>query len=566
MPFVPASPTRLFSRRQSLGKMQKLRKLNSKRDSQTKVNKTPEAVLNDPLLSGSLSQHDLITTKLSQDSTSPAKEASGSSTDSSTQQDIFAALADTAAFTEAASVSGKEDQASLETATEPEHLFEEDTAPIIGRASSVRASKPQIVQHKHTKKARLQVKNMDSIDETDDQGGPSARIPREEDATVDRRSSAVSQSAISASSKDTTANSASDKGPSEFEPVPAHTPGLPTGGTVHSIHPSIVDADIPTVSSSNQDHNETAPVPAINRTMSSPLPLPGKGLSRRVTIRPADLIIKNHDRDGPSTFRESVVTTPYPARMNSDASSLDFDAEKKQNEMKAPTSRAGRDKARRGVSFTAAPGSKDRFPSPERPEVLFIDLNLSRHPCARTTIEIQIAGKSTFDDEMLFNQIRAAYTKQLLGSTRLLFLLVRRLGYVSVTVPTNYDASEFNGVDFMRNLSNPNYGHKRKAWVIWLRKNNPQSASRLSSSLMHPAPVRQIDNLNRLSSLRTRSLGHSRQGSRNRTDSTDCNEENKRFRTISDASSFHFVYSPAMPRLPFLSSKDNSEPQPIDGF
>lgn len=486
-------------------------------------------------------------------------------------------------------------QSSLfDNTSESEYSIEEDNLLVVGRASSVRVSKPQIVQHKPTKlpkpyggsaghcrsdshsslKAeRIHGQQLDMLPSTPEEGA--RRSPSDGTSPTAAKDPQNTQQAGSRRSYCTITPpfAASNKG--EQRPL-AHestntAAALPTGNTLHSVHPSILNCEMPSNSQASVPQgNETAPapVPTLSRAMSSPLPLPGKGLSRRVSIRPADLIIKNHNAH--NSFRESIVTTPYPPRTSTEASSVNSEENEEATEEKSKNTK---EKGRRKVSFSRLPseasprGAKDRFPSPERPEVLFIDLNLLSHPSSRTTIEIQIADKGTFDDELFFQQIRASYSKQLLGLSRLTFTLVRRIGYVSITAPADYNALDFDSIDFIKHFQNPRLGHKRKAWVIWLRNNNPRSAAPMTT-ITHPngAPVRQIDNLNRLS-VRSRVPGHSRRSSWNKSHHSDREtnnvEENKRrFSTASNASSFHFFYSPAVPRLPFLIRNENGQSHP----
>ncbi|KAK5938652.1 hypothetical protein PMZ80_008843 [Knufia obscura] len=479
----------------------------------------------------------------------------------------------------------------FDNASDSEYSIDEDVRPVVGRASSVRVGKPHIVQHKpiniskphatsgvpsrsdsHSslKAERMHGHRSGMLPSTPEEGALRSSVDsisstairdfRELQPSRSSDSSATITPPLGASSKHARRTSSQDSTDTATAP--------PTGNTLHSIHPSIVNPVVSSEAEADVQQGEgVAPVPGINRAISSPFPLPGRGLSRRVTIRPADLIIKNHNAS--SSFRESVVTTPYPARMSIDASSMNFD---ESEESKEEEPKRGKEKERRKVSFSnlssvASPrGAKDRFPSPERPEVLFIDLSLLSHPGARTTIEIQIADKGTFDDEHFFEQIRTAYFKQLLGAPRLAFTWVRRIGYVSITAPASYNAADFDSIDFVKHFQNPRLGRKRKAWVIWLRNNNPPSAAP-TTIITHPegAGVRQIDNLQRLS-LRTRVPGHSRRSSWNKSHHTDRDannvEENKRYSTLSEASSFNFVYSPAVPRLPFLPrSQAAQQPQ-----
>jgi len=472
--------------------------------------------------------------------------------------------------------------------SDSEYSVAEDIRPVIGRASSVRVSKPQIVQHKPTtlakphggfqvhptfdshaprKVERIVEEQPEMLANTTGESTPRASHDGTSPAaTKDDQTEKSTASGGFSSTITPSQGGLSEGGRGASSDVPMETAtALPTGNTLHSGYPGILNSEASARDQTAvQPGDEAEPAQLLNRAMSSPLPLPGKGISRRVTIRPTDLIIKNHNTQ--SSFRESVVTTPYPTRISSDSSSMDFGVKEG---IGGKESKKAKEKERRRVSFShvssdiSSRGAKDRFPSPERPEVLFLDLNLLRHPNARTTIEIQIADKSTFDDELFFQQIRTAYSKQLLGVPRLAFTLVRRIGNVSVTAPENYDAAEFDSISFIKHFQDPSLGRKRKAWVIWLRNNNPRSAAPTATIASPKAAfANKIDNLNRLS-LRTRMPRHSRHSSGNKSHHTDRDnnndEENKRFSTASEANSFHFVYSPAVLRLPFLPRNDNGQ-------
>ena len=474
--------------------------------------------------------------------------------------------------------------------SELEYCIEEDTRLVVGRASSVRVSKPQIVQHKPTKlskphdcsKSHSRSDSHSSLKAEKKLGHRSEKLPSTPEESELRDCSGraapvilegfeVEQAAASRGSSRTITPPSSEsnkdgEGASSTASVErAKTP--PSANTLHSIRLSIVSPQGSLDSGrASQQTFEPAPLQALERTMSSPLPLPGKGLSRRVTIRPADLIINNHNIH--NSFRESIVTTPYPPRMSTDTSSMDF--EEKDEKRKAQKSKKLKGKETQQLSFpyvaneASLRGAKDRFPSPERPEVLFIDLNLFSHPTICTTIEIQIADKGTFDDELFFQQIRIAYRKQLLGLRRLAFTLVRRICQVSVTAPANHNPAEFDSIDFVKHFQNPRLGRKRKVWVIWLRSKSPRSAApAVAITHTNGTPVRQIDNLHRLS-LRTRLPGHSQRLTVNKSHNTnkdiDTTKEDKRLSTTSDASSFHFVYSPAVPWLPSLSCNGGPTP------
>lgn len=508
---------------------------------------------------------------------------------------------------------------TFDNESESEYSIDEDVSPVLGRASSVRVSKPQIVRHKssfNARKSKLQGQGLARSD-----SHSLAKVERISRLQPDMLLITPEESARRPSSDDTCLIPPKDSNteqPTTVSPQPTGSATLPpptnkrgldapthdeidfahppptgnTTNTIQSVHPTIVNPDTPSIDKAQVLNDaEVVPERGLNRAFSAPLPTP-RGSSRRVTIRAANLII-NH-QNPTTSFRESIVTTPYPQRRASDQMSVDFvsnfdDKNLNSNSDDTKEAKESEDKVLRAVSFNQSfevnnasrrNSGKDRFPSPKRPEVLFIDLSLLNHPSARTTIEIQVTDKGTFDDELLFQQIRTAYSRQLLGLPRLLLTLVRNVGYATVTSPLNYDATEFNNIGFTQHFHNPRRGRKRKAWVIWLRNNNPRYAASVTaipttavknSDTNHISsngtPVRQIDNLNRLS-LRTHPLfssaHHSRTSSRNKSLHTDRDINNidptKRFSTASDASSFNFVYSPAIPRLPFLNSRHENQP------
>ncbi|KIW47025.1 uncharacterized protein PV06_02638 [Exophiala oligosperma] len=214
--------------------------------------------------------------------------------------------------------------------------------------------------------------------------------------------------------------------------------------------------------------------------------------SRRVTIRPADLILTQTNNDH-KLFRKNIVSTPYPARHSSigeideivaanaggrkpsresnskskgSTSSklsrslrrsrstrkkslsstspstkvdLDSNTEKQPQHSFSDEPLAEKDKTAPEIPLStkpvlggasSTPAKSDRFPSPVAPEVLFLDLRLARHPSAKTTIEIEITDKTNFDDEQLFTLIQKSYRSRLLGVARRLFS-ARVLSYAS---------------------------------------------------------------------------------------------------------------------------------------
>ncbi|EXJ57551.1 hypothetical protein A1O7_07899 [Cladophialophora yegresii CBS 114405] len=185
--------------------------------------------------------------------------------------------------------------------------------------------------------------------------------------------------------------------------------------------------------------------------------------SRRVMIRPADLVINKGGHDH-KLFRENIVSTPYPARKSSHVEidgilgvSASHSPQKEGNNGKK-TSKLRRSRplshtAERSepddetadiadpfdtssanekapkIPFSTKPtpllsatapvtAQSDRFPSPSAPETVFVELRLARHPSARVTVEIEVTDKATFDDEQLFTVLREHYINKLLGKAR----------------------------------------------------------------------------------------------------------------------------------------------------
>jgi len=506
--------------------------------------------------------------------------------------------------------------ATFDTRSESEYSFEEHDRPIVGRASSVRVGKPRIVQHRSHSNTQVPKIQGDGLTQPDSHS--SARVECVSGLSTDMLPIMLEEDTQKPSKDDIapigvedphneqqfTSSTQSSRSVTLRPPTEQEWIGLPTHNelgfahhpstgntlnTIQSVHPTIVNPPTPLISELREsDVVNAMPEENHDRALSVQFPV-SKGLGRRVTIRPADLIINRLDTT--TSFRESIVTTPYPQRRASDQTSVNSDSHCDRNNSNSSsddTKRANQAKDRRSrvVSFTqlSAPdgvsrsiGEKDRFPSPERPEILFVDLSLLNHPLARTTIEIQITDKSTFDDELLFHEIRKAYSRQLLGLRRLLFTLVRQVEYATVTSPIDYNDTDFDNISFVQHFHKPSLGRKRKEWVIWLRNNNPRHAAPTTTvSAISPrnsgntncikkdgAPIRHIDSLKRLSS-HTHSTHHSRASSNNKSLHTDRDINNadptKRFSTASDASSFNFIYSPAIPRLPLLNSRHENHP------
>ena len=182
----------------------------------------------------------------------------------------------------------------------------------------------------------------------------------------------------------------------------------------------------------------------LHRAISAP-PLPFRHPHRKVTIRPLDL-----EAAGEYRLRQSVVSTPYPKR----AGSLAVDAV-------SPLSALASTKISQALPPTSE--ERDRFPSPARTEVLYLELAVARHPSMTTLVQITIPDRSAYDDEALFTVLRKSYSQTLLGLTHYL-VTARTLCSVTFTDPM------FEAPNFLRHLNSPKLGRKRKTWLRWLRE------------------------------------------------------------------------------------------------
>lgn len=322
----------------------------------------------------------------------------------------------------------------------------------------------------------------------------------------------------------------------------------------------------------------------LSRAISAPV---RHSTSRRVMIRPTDLVI-GRTSNNHKLFRESIVSTPYPAigdiseketKLSSPPSKslrrarpLFHHAEAETNEKSSnETAQAPEIPLSTKPVIVAAPtpAKSDRFPSPVAPEVLFLDLRLARHPAARVTVEIEVADKTTFDDEQLFTLIRASYNRKLLGVARRLFS-ARSLSHASMTVEdaesqrlssywhgTAAGPGEIDGADFIKHLLRPRCGRRRKMWLLWLRNAqcHESSASRSRRSRMAMAlgssngvsPDTQHSPV--FSFMQTSTHAHSR----NNSDSTPVSATASAGRPGSGSGSGS-VRIPRMPFQPFRSS------------
>ena len=192
------------------------------------------------------------------------------------------------------------------------------------------------------------------------------------------------------------------------------------------------------------DPIQESEISRLHRAISAP-PLPFRHPHRKVTIRTLDL-----EAAGEYRLRQSVVSTPYPKR----AGSLAVDAI-------SPLSALASNK----ISQASLPTSEahDRFPSPARTEVLYLELAVARHPFMTTLVQITVPDRSTYDDEALFTVLRKSYSQTLLGLAQYL-VTARTLRSVSFTDPM------FEAPNFLRHLNSPKLGRKRKTWLRWLRE------------------------------------------------------------------------------------------------
>jgi hypothetical protein len=185
-------------------------------------------------------------------------------------------------------------------------------------------------------------------------------------------------------------------------------------------------------------------VSRLHRAISAP-PLPLRYPHRRVTIRPLDL-----ESAGEYRLRQSVVSTPYPTRTGS----LGVDAV-------SPLSAIAYTKVSQALPPTSE--ARDRFPSPPRTEILYLELAVARHPSITTLVKIIVEDRSIYDDETLFKVLRRSYIHTLLGPSQYL-MTARALWGVTFTDPL------FDATSFLQHLFSPKLGHRRKTWLVWLRE------------------------------------------------------------------------------------------------
>ncbi|KAK5064824.1 hypothetical protein LTR84_000658 [Exophiala bonariae] len=440
-----------------------------------------------------------------------------------------------------------------------------DGEPVLQRASSVRVAKPLIVQHSNGSGGSIpKLYTSQSPASRDDSLVPkplsvglqlmNVNTPDHEDQALEetKRSVGGPQDALqaleghlSAVSEATSEGSISPRASinKNILQVVDIIPGdegmdimpTPTGGfgllRISKMSSDMGDSTNTYVGSS-LDGLRSNPITDFDKKLSRAISAPARHPARRVTIRPADLVI-NHASNDHKLFRESIVSTPYPARQNSMVEFEDQPApevvtprrlrrskalshvnkelnstdSKRENEVANEKGKAMKEKdqppriplstkptisSAHSIGQGLATSRSDRFPSPVAPEILFLDLRLGRHPAARVTVEIEVTDKATFDDEQLFNIIHKTYSTNLLGVVRGL-LSARQLSHASLSnvAGTNDNihthrrfspntvswyghgqhtsTGAIDRADFARHLLHPALGRRRKIWLLWLR-------------------------------------------------------------------------------------------------
>ncbi|KAJ4522069.1 hypothetical protein HRR83_003966 [Exophiala dermatitidis] len=379
-----------------------------------------------------------------------------------------------------------------------------DNEHIIHRASSVRVARPHIIQHSNAsggsvpklcppqastsneepstteassahitglKKLQNMAAAAEQRQKNNISGTPADALKALEGQGLSHESTTAS---TETESQAATATSSSPANPIketilEFPDTPSKLEALdtlptPFGGFGSVRIPSSTNTNTDTTYSSSTysspesiDGLRANPVTETDKKLSRAISAPVRNPVRRVMIRPADLVINRTNND-PKLFRESIVSTPYPARHSSIGEIDEVQAptqegrtprslrrakplsHRKENESAAdekekcsPNTQQPPEVPLSTKPLPSAPvtSRSDRFPSPVAPEILFLDLRLARHPSARVTVEIEVSDKTTFDDEALFTTIGEAYNDRLLGFIRR-FLSARTLSYASV--------------------------------------------------------------------------------------------------------------------------------------
>lgn len=444
---------------------------------------------------------------------------------------------------------------------------DDPTSPVIQRASSVRVAKPHIVQHsnssngsvpklyspqttpgdegsarsKATQMLSPQFKNffespvsIETEEKAHLSGGPAEALKALEGNEAEIELPASIRQVLAGSSptpRDSTKETILDwpDTPRRIEALDTLPTPMGGFGSLRIPRSDTTHSSSTYVSPPSVDGLRSNPVTETDKKLSRAISAPVRNSSRRVVIRPADLVINKGAHDH-KLYRENIVSTPYPARHNSvneideleeapqlrRARPLSRHTEKDESEVLAshPSSRDINEKSgsmndeqdpvpeiplSTKPLATAVPvtSKSDRFPSPVSPEVLFLEIRLAQHPGARVTVEIEVSDKSTFDDEQLFTIIRDAYSRKLLGVGRRVFS-ARTLSHATLgtRIPVGEAAtypslrpytcqghqsaassSGLDGGDFIRHIQRPRLGRRRKMWLLWLRNNQHQESS-----------------------------------------------------------------------------------------
>ena len=448
------------------------------------------------------------------------------------------------------------------------------TSPIIQRASSVRVSRPQVVQHSNSSAGsvpKLYAQQTTPFSTTDSPnlsklsqtlgedlnnsltyavektekdvipGGRDDTLKALEGEKPTEEITALPQvpQEVSSESRDTMKETILEwpDTPSRIEALDTMPTPMGGFGSMRIPRTSAAPSYSTNASTVVADGLRANPPTETDKKLSRAISAPVRNSARRVMIRPADLVINrgNHDH---KLFRENIVSTPYPARQSSigeidgilatqpqqdgkktpklrRSRPLSHDTERSEPDDEtsdiADTSPSSDEKkvmvapeiplSTKPPPTTTAPttSKSDRFPSPSTPEILFLDLRLSRHPSARITVEVEVTDKATFDDEQLFRSIRDSYVRKLMGRGRSWFC-ARRVEGASLNNELHNNlhhagrtqfwhgqqqltsTGDFDGADFVKHLRNPRSGRRRKMWLLWLRNNQHHESPSTAAS------------------------------------------------------------------------------------
>jgi hypothetical protein len=516
------------------------------------------------------------------------------------------------------------------------------TSPVIQRASSVRVSRPKIVQHsnssagsvpklcpqQNTPASTSEASALSRRPRTPDGGNAQTQVHPIEEQRINQAGLTEALKALNgnAQAKEDAAHNAVShdlkepdaKSHDTFKESIVSWPDTPSRLEALDTMPTPMggfgSVRIPRSSggtfSTSSTNTYVSPIPITNglrlnpptdgdRKLSRAISAPVRN-SRRVMIRPADLVINKAGHDH-KLFRENIVSTPYPARQSS-IGDIDtvlaagpISAPAATDELKkTPRLRRARplstktertepghestdiaDKSSASITFSEkapeiplatkpvlplsaslpATSKSDRFPSPSAPEILFLDLRLAHRPSAHLTVEIEVTDKTTFDDEQLFTVIRQKYVEDLMGRARWWFC-ARTLESASLNpdlLSTNSSASHRRGSSW--------YGQQH-----------------------HIAMANEFDGTDLVRYLLNPKLGHRRKlwllWVRNQQEGTDATSNGGRLSSRGTRQSYH--PQPALghlsrssseqeekastsPVFSFMHSRQNSGGQPVDG-